>query len=431
MSEWKFESLENVAKIKGRIGWKGYKTSDLRDSGPIVFSGTEIKSNSFIDFSKVKHLTEEKFEESPEIMLRDKDIMVATRGSLGQIGFYRSEYGPATINPSLVIVSEFKGIPEYLFYYFISKIGQENILAQSSGTTIPAIYQADLKKIIIPLPPLPTQKAIAEILSSLDDKIELNNQINQNLEALAQALFKQWFVDFEFPNENGEPYKSSGGEMIDSELGEIPKGWVVSSLSTEVLISSSKRIFSQEYVESGIPFFRGKEITELDKSNKVSTELFISSERYREIKSKFGTPKIGDILITSVGTIGNTFLIDKNFDFYFKDGNITWIKEYTGHLTPSFIFTWLRSKRTQAKIKEVCIGSTQQALTITALDNLRIISPPKNFVDTMNDLFSSIYRSISSNKDETYELEQLRDTLLPKLISGELEVNESLLEPTF
>ena len=90
MSDRKYEILGNVAKIKGRIGWKGYKTSDLRNSGPIVFSGTEIKSQSYIDFSKVKHLTHEKFEESPEIRLKDGDIMIATRGSLGQIGFYKS-----------------------------------------------------------------------------------------------------------------------------------------------------------------------------------------------------------------------------------------------------------------------------------------------------------------------------------------------------
>ena len=94
-----------------------------------------------------------------------------------------------------------------------------------SGSAIPSTSREDFYQLPLSLPPLKTQKAIAEILSSLDDKIELNNRINQNLEELARTIFKRWFVDFEFPNENGEPYQSSGGEMVPSELGVIPEGW--------------------------------------------------------------------------------------------------------------------------------------------------------------------------------------------------------------
>jgi type I restriction enzyme S subunit len=400
MSEWKFESLENVAKIKGRIGWKGYKTSDLRDSGPIVFSGTEIKSNSFIDFSKVKHLTEEKFEESPEIMLRDKDIMVATRGSLGQIGFYRSEYGPATINPSLVIVSEFKGIPEYLFYYFISKIGQENILAQSSGTTIPAIYQADLKKIIIPLPPLPTQKAIAEILSSLDDKIELNNQINQNLEALAQALFKQWFVDFEFPNENGEPYKSSGGEMIDSELGEIPKGWEVVTLDKLLTVKYGKD--HKTVLDGNIPIYGSGGIM------------------------RFGDRALYDkvsILIPRKGTLSNLFFLRRAF---WSVDTMFYTEIHSAEFA-EFLFFWIKS----LDIASMNVGSAVPSMTTKVLNQLLVVKPDNATINVFHEMVKCMLDSSDANTKESDDLKNLRDTLLPKLISGELEVNESLLEPTF
>jgi len=114
---------------------------------------------------------------------------------------------------------------EYLLQFYRMQIKTHSI-----GSVQDNINLGTFEKIKFRIPDLPTQTAIAEILSSLDDKIELNNKINQELENLAQALFKQWFIDFEFPNQNGEPYKSSGGEMIDSELGEIPKGWEVGSI---------------------------------------------------------------------------------------------------------------------------------------------------------------------------------------------------------
>src|SRR5690606_13511135 len=119
---------------------------------------------------------------------------------------------------------------EFIKYIVTDKAFQHYIYEYATGTTIKNVPLKAIREYSFNLPDLPTQTAIAEILSSLDDKIELNNKINQELENLAQTLFKQWFIEFEFPNENEEPYKSSGGEMAESELGEIPKGWEVKSL---------------------------------------------------------------------------------------------------------------------------------------------------------------------------------------------------------
>ncbi len=119
----------------------------------------------------------------------------------------------------------------YLFLTSEKNLDYLQMIAEGRSGTFPQITYSELKSIEILLPPLEEQKAIANILSSLDEKIELNNQMNKTLEEMAQALFKRWFVDFEFPNEEGEPYKSSGGEMVDSELGMIPKGWKVKLLN--------------------------------------------------------------------------------------------------------------------------------------------------------------------------------------------------------
>ncbi len=421
MSEWKELKIEDFCEVIG-----GGTPSTKEDS----YYGGEISWITPRDLTNYKkrfilrgerNITELGLKNSSARILPKNSILLTSRAPIGYLAIAEKEVCTNQGFKSLVINPE---KADYNFVYYLIKSNVERIKGLGTGTTFAEISGSVVKNLKFSLPDLPTQTAIAEILSSLDDKIELNNKINQELETLAQTLFKQWFIDFEFPNENGEPYKSSCGEMMVSELGEIPKGWEVNKLSKVTIISSSKRIFSEEYVNEGIPFFRGKEITELDKSNKISSELFISEERYNEIKSKFGSPKIGDILITSVGTIGNTYLVNDDFNFYFKDGNITWIKDYISYLSPYYIFTWLRSKNTQNYIKEVCIGSTQQALTISALNNLNIVLPDELTESKFTLIANDIYTSISKNKNENQELTNLRDTLLTKLISGELEINE-------
>jgi type I restriction enzyme S subunit len=118
-NEWNFDTFQNALKIKGRIGWKGYKTSDLRDHGPVVIGGTNIKSNIYLDYSTLTHLSREKYEESPEIMLKKGDVILVTRGNgIGDVGLYNGEYQEATINPSIVILTDFVGNSKIFILFF-------------------------------------------------------------------------------------------------------------------------------------------------------------------------------------------------------------------------------------------------------------------------------------------------------------------------
>ena len=247
---------------------------------------------------------------------------------------------------------------------------------------------------------------------------------NETLEQIAQTLFKHWFIDFEFPNADGKPYKSSGGAMVASELGDIPKGWKVGKLKDISDITSSKRIFSAEYVESGIPFYRSKEIIELHAGKNVTTELYISEEKFNEIKSKFEVPKADEILLTSVGTIGVPYLIKKSDQFYFKDGNLTWIKRFKNGFSGVVIYYWLKSESTQAKIKQNTIGSTQKALTIQALGNISIFIPDPKTLSRYTEFIKIVNSKIENNIYQIQTLTKTRDSLLPKLMSGQLRVKE-------
>jgi len=140
-------------------------------------------------------------------------------------------------------------------------------------------------------------------------------------------------------------------------------------------ITSSKRIYASDYKTSGVPFFRGKEITEkYNGALEVTTELFIDREKFAEIKRKFGAPKAGDLLLTSVGTLGSTYVVQPDDEFYFKDGNLTWFRAFDG-LDSRYLHYWLSAPQGRAELKKCTIGSSQSAYTIVLLKGMEIELP--------------------------------------------------------
>lgn len=171
--------------------------------------------------------------------------------------------------------------------------------------------------------------------------------------------------------------------------------WEKLKLGDVASITSSKRIFAKEYTTEGVPFYRGKEIIEKHKGNNISTELFISNERYEEIKNKFDVPKKGDILLTSVGTLGIPWLVDEE-KFYFKDGNLTWLR-CNEKTTPEFLYLWLNSLEAKNQIDMMCIGSTQKALTIDTLNKFDIALPSLEIQKEICSIIYPISKKIECN----------------------------------
>ncbi|HJH46960.1 MAG TPA: restriction endonuclease subunit S [Bacteroides fragilis] len=174
-------------------------------------------------------------------------------------------------------------------------------------------------------------------------------------------------------------------------------------------ISSSKRIFAKEYQTSGIPFYRGKEVIEKQKGENVSTELYISEARYNEIKNKFGVPEEGDMLLTSVGTLGVPYVV-KDETFYFKDGNLTWFGNFKG-LNSKFLYYWFLSPMAKNAIDAKAIGSTQKALTIDALSKFEIDIPNVDVQNRIVSILSSLDNKIELNRRINDNLEQQAQAL--------------------
>lgn len=418
-NEWKEYTIEELCSVIDSL----HKSPKYVEYGyPII--RVKDMSEGFLKFENPAFVTKEVYEEfSKKHKPKKGDMLFSRVGSYGITTFVDKDV-EFCLGQNTVVMTDYKYNiinNRFMYYMMISDIVKEQIEMLVTGSTQKTISMKSIKSIKIPTPSIEEQEKIANILSSLDDKIQLNNEMNKILEEMAQSIFKRWFVDFEFPNEDGEPYKSSGGEMVDSELGMIPKGWEVKTIGDLCEVGSSKRIFMKEYVDSGVPFYRGKEIIEKSKGNSVSTELFITKERFEEIKEKFGVPNKNDILLTSVGTLGVAYLVDDE-DFYFKDGNLTWFKNFKEEVYRYFIYQWIISSEGKKSIDAITIGSTQKALTINALKGMKLVLPSDDMLSLFEGFIKSNISNIRSNNEEKNNLIDIRDSLLPKLMNGEIDI---------
>jgi len=423
--------------------WKEYKLGEI---GVVITGNTPSKKNpeqwgdkmpfvtptDFDAYNKnisdsIRYLSKEGISAFEKKVLPVDSVIVTCIGSqMGKVALNKKECVTNQQINSIITYKEFNS--DFIYYVISSMQGFLRNLA-TGGSTMPIVNKSSFEDITIKAPDLPTQTAIAEILSSLDDKIELNNQINKDLEALAQALFKQWFIDFEFPNENGEPYRSSGGEMVDSELGEIPKGWKVDRLGDHLYIKGRigwKGLKKSDYLtyNTGYSIINGSDFSNEQIDWKKCG--WISLERYEE------SPEImlkeDDILITKDGTIGKIAFVNKLYSSTSVASGIFVVRVSSESLRTYFCWSFFKSPYFQELVKSRIDGSVIPHLYQRDFVEMSIPLPPVELLEKFENQSKLIFQNIFQNKEEAKDLEKLRDTLLPKLISGELKVTNNSIE---
>ncbi|WP_026486771.1 restriction endonuclease subunit S [Caldanaerobius polysaccharolyticus] len=299
----------------------------------------------------------------------------------------------------------------FLFYVIASKKFIDIATASSKGTKMPRADWDHLKKMMIKLPSIKIQQKIASILSAFDDKIELNNEMNKTLEEIAQAIFKHWFIDFEFPNENGEPYKSSGGEFVDSELGPIPKGWEVKALDeiADFLNGLAMQKYRPVDENNYLPVLKIREL----KQGATSSD---SDKCRTDIDPRYIVDD-GDVIFSWSGSLEvrvwcggkaglNQHLFKVSSEKYPKWFYYYWIKYH------------LNDFRRIAEDKATTMGHIKRE----HLSQAKVIVPDDEWLKEFDRILSPLIEFYISNGREVKILSQLRDTLLPKLISGEIRV---------
>jgi len=310
-------------------------------------------------------------------------------------------------------------INDFVYYLSISPKLRAEAIKSMTGTSGRQRVQTDLlREVDLEIPSIPEQKAIAKILSDLDDKIELLQKQNKTLEAIGQAIFKHWFVDFEFPDEKGRPYKSSGGKMMYSEelKKEIPKGWEVGQIKDLVNILSGFAFSSSNFTQSG----KYKLVT----IKNVQDRYFYPETKNRldDLPLKmpsFCNLKTGDILLSLTGNVGRICLVV---------GKDYLLNQRVAKLEPidlqdyAFLYFLFLQESIFLLLQSIASGTAQQNLSPVQTKEIKIVIPPKKILNNFGNLTNIIIQKINSNNSQIQTLSKTRDLLLPKLMSGEIRV---------
>lgn len=405
--EWKEVRLGDVCEIYGRIGFRGYTTNDLVDTpkeGAISLSPKNI-INGELNLDQCTYIKWDKYYESPEIMINPNEIIITKTGSsVGRTTFVRRVDYPMTLNPQLVVLKNISENAEFLSYYIKSALFQSVLKSIVVGSAIPTLSQKNLANLKINVPKeVDDQRRIASILSSLDRKIELNNKINADLEEMAQAIFKNWFVDF-------EPFKD--GKFVDSELGMIPEGWKVGTLG-DITKNKSAKVKERNDVKVLSPVTTGE---------LVLSEEYFTKQVFSSSIAKYKIVNKGDFAYNparvNIGSLGRN-----EFDF---DGCVSPVYVVFSVLDgyENYFDLFRKTDFFKDSVASLAIGGVRQSLSYDDLSSIEVIIPSENAVEEFNNLYNQMKKTIKANKLESSRLSLLRDTLLPRLMSGELEVPE-------
>lgn len=403
--EWKEVDIEqtSIEIIDGDRGKNYPKNNELTNSGYCLFLSAANVTKNGLQFSNNSFITKEKDALLRKGKLMPQDIVLTTRGTVGNVGFYGDDvpYSNMRINSGMVIIRPGEDFDTmFLYLYLRSCYFRAQITQFQSGSAQPQLPISTLQKMKVIKPDIAAQRRIASILSSLDRKIELNNKINADLEEMAQAIFKNWFVDF-------EPFKN--GKFVDSELGMIPEGWKVGTLAdiAEITMGQSPAGNSLNENREGMIFYQG------------SSDFGF---RFPSIRVFTTEPKrlavANSVLFSVRAPVGDINVAKEECCI---GRGVASIKSKYGH--DSYLFYTMKSlhKLFDSFDGEGTVFGSINKKTLSAI---QILLPSDGIVEQFNNIASSFDDRIRSLSDESSRLSLLRDTLLPRLMSGELEVPE-------
>jgi len=383
-NNWKTYKLGNISTINGGKRMpKGHNLVEYQTDHPYI--RVRDMNKRTINKSDLLFVPDSVFEKISKYTVAKNDIIISVVGTIGNIAMIDDNISGANLTENCNKISKLKNLDfTYLYYFLISNIGQSEIAKGVVGSTQPKLPLYSVRDIEINIPPLQEQEQIASILSVLDDKIENNLAMNKALEDMAMALYKHWFVDF-------GPFQE--GEFVDSELGMIPKGWEVKTLNNILEIKYGK---DHKKLEEGIiPVYGTGGIMR-----------YVNQSLYEK----------ESILIPRKGSLNNLFYTKKPFwtvdTLFYSKIKLCGFGKYSFHFLKSL------------DLANMDVGSAVPSLTTQLLNKINVIVPANQVVLKYDETVTIWFDTIDSNIVQNQTLTQLRDTLLPKLISGEVRLKE-------
>jgi len=428
---WVEKTLGEVANILGGFAFKGkdfstdigipiIKIKDIRPPYVDVESANRVNIDNY-NLDKVK-----------KFLLSKGDFLIAMTGAtIGKVGRMTSDT-PAYLNQRVAKVDDIKGVSHkgFLYHVILSDNFEKFIDNVSSGSSAQQNVSAtDIGQYPVLFPPLPEQKAIADMLSSFDEKIELLREQNKTLETLAQTIFKEWFVNFNYPApqppEGGDGGKSPSGdlgaEMVDSELGEIPKGWRVGKLGdvTSIKGGGTPSTKNEVFWNGDIHWTSPKDLSNSKSVFLLDTEKKLTPEGLKKVSSGL-LPK-GTLLLSSRAPIG--YIAISNVDIAINQGYIAMLDD--ADFSNYYMLFWLKTH--MRAVTNAANGSTFLEISKSAFRNIDCVIPSRDVLKGFDEVVEPTLSKVLENIKQIHSLSKTRDTLLPKLMGGKLLVSNCTL----
>lgn len=347
-----------------------HQTPEYCSEGGIIFLSSKDVTERKINWDDVKYIPNSLHEKLyKRLRPRKNDILLAKNGTTGVAAIVDKDE-VFDVYVSLAVLRPLDTIyPKYLLYAINSPVAKRQFNGGLKGIGVPNLHLGVIRETVVNVAPRKEQEKICKILDKVATLIDDRKTELELLDNLVKARFVEMF---------GDPiYNDKGVERV--ALGKICE------------VGSSKRIFEREYVDSGVPFYRTKEIVELSKGNKISTELFIRQERFDEISKEYGAPKKNDLLISAVGTIGVIWIVDDTYDFYFKDGNL--LRVSASESFNSVYMKYLLETLIANYRQQMSAGTAYAALTIAGLKQMLVYKVPLTLQNQFADFVHQVDKS--------------------------------------
>ncbi|HEY9865843.1 MAG TPA: restriction endonuclease subunit S [Candidatus Obscuribacterales bacterium] len=421
--DWEVTKLENLVDNKRSICYGIVQPGQYDPKGIPILRVNNIRNGRIItdDILKVSKEIESKYKRT---RLKAGDLLVTLVGNLGETAIVKHEYISWNLARAVGLVPLNNTVSNlWVKYCFDIPYIKHCIKAWANTTVQPTLNLKELAQLPIPIPPINEQKSITKVISCLDRKIDNLRRQNQTLEKIAQTLFKHWFIDFEFPNDDGKPYKSSGGAMVASELGDIPAGWRVGVSGEIINLQGGFAFKSEDFQDVGNHgVIKIKNIS--DNIVDINKTDFISDSVASKINLKFKLSS-GDILIAMTGAeVAKIGVVPKTRNSFFLNQRVGLFQEKIngGKLYIYYLFS---REEYQKALRDRGSGSSAQPnISASDVEDITIIIPTLSIIEKFANIAGYLFIKKCENLFQIQTLTQTRDTLLPKLMSGQIRIKE-------
>ena len=425
--KWPETPLADLTEPDTPVTYGVVKPGDEDPNGVLFIRGGDI-ANGRVLTSQLRTISKEVSNQYKRTLLRGGELVMSLVGNPGQVAIVPASLRGANIARQAALIRLRRDVDSrFVMYFLSSRFGQEALGAHSRGSVQQVINLRELKTVCVPTPPLSEQRAIAHILGTLDDKIELNRRMSETLEAMARALFQSWFVDFDpvrakaegrdpgLPQPLADLFPDS---FVDSELGEIPRGWEVKKLSD---LCSTQYGYTASAVDEpvGPKFLR---VTDINKRNWIDWGDVPHCEIEPDTRASYAL-HLGDVVVARMADPGKSAIIEEYIDAVFAS---YLVRLKTLSLAHSyFVYGFLKSDLYAEYAEGTKSGSVQANMNAKVIVGASLTVPPKAVLDAFLRAVLPLRQRLVANVRESRTLAALRDALLPKLISGELRVKDA------